>query len=157
MPVQDEPQGPASEHVLEEAAIGRTAEFVDELPPGLRQRQIGPKLQGQTIVRRLAVLALLAEALVEQLRLRQRLRQPRKAIGRQKTFGIQPGIGRLPLKGGGIEAVHHGFVDVFHRCHLVGGATVTMWSGRGNAKSRAASLWQSGAHLAAAPWAFYLP
>src|SRR6185295_7353564 len=38
MPVQDDPQRPAAEHALEEAAIGRAAEFVDKVPPGLRQR-----------------------------------------------------------------------------------------------------------------------
>jgi hypothetical protein len=62
------------------------------------------------------VLALLAEAFVEQLRLRQRIGQARKAIGRQETLWIEPGVRPLLLKGGGVEAPHDGFVDVFHRC-----------------------------------------
>jgi hypothetical protein len=41
--------------------------------------------------------------------------------------------------------------------HLAGGATVIMSRALGNAKSHAASLWQRGAHLAAALPAFYLP
>jgi hypothetical protein len=69
-------------------------------------------------MRRLTVLSLLTESLVEELRLGQRIGQARESIGRQKPFRVQPGVRLLPLKGRGVEAAHQGFVDVFHR-HII--------------------------------------